>query len=157
MAQFGGYITGQILVGLVIAVVTAVVTVKLAFRRFRSERWWEKKAEAYSKIVEALHHMKRYYMEEIAAYEKGTRLDEARQTELGGRLKEGVDAIKLAADVGTSLISDEAVECIEKLHKGLSEVSTEEDWYGYIDAKCAEVESCLKTMRSVARRDLRVK
>jgi hypothetical protein len=43
-----------LLPSLSVAILTAIVTVRLALRRFRSERWWERKAETYSQIVEAM-------------------------------------------------------------------------------------------------------
>ena len=51
---------GNLVVGLVIAVVSARVTVHFALKRFYSEKWWERKAEAYSSIIEALHHIRNY-------------------------------------------------------------------------------------------------
>ena len=43
-----------IIPGLIISIVTAVLTVRLSVKQFTSQRWWEKKAEAYSKIIENL-------------------------------------------------------------------------------------------------------
>lgn len=40
---------------LIVGVATALVTVKLSIRKFYTERWWERRADAYSRIVEALH------------------------------------------------------------------------------------------------------
>jgi len=48
----------KLLPGLLIAVVTAIVTIHLSIKRFHSERWWERKADSYSRIVESLHQMK---------------------------------------------------------------------------------------------------
>ena len=45
---------------LVVGVCTAIITVRLSLRRFRSERWWERKADVYSRIVEALHNAMEY-------------------------------------------------------------------------------------------------
>ena len=41
---------------IVAAVVTAVLTVRLSFRRFQAERWWDRKADAYANIIGALQH-----------------------------------------------------------------------------------------------------
>jgi hypothetical protein len=42
---------------LVVSVVSAVVTVRLAIRQFYSQRWWERRAETYTAIVESLSRM----------------------------------------------------------------------------------------------------
>lgn len=47
-------------VGLVVATVSSVVTVRLALRRFYSEKWWERKSSAYTTVIEALHHVREY-------------------------------------------------------------------------------------------------
>jgi hypothetical protein len=49
---------GSIVLGLVMAVVSARVTLHYALKRFYFEKWWERKAEAYNSIFEALHHLK---------------------------------------------------------------------------------------------------
>jgi hypothetical protein len=38
-----------------IAITSAFLAAWLAARRFRNDRWWEKKATAYSDLVESLH------------------------------------------------------------------------------------------------------
>ena len=51
----------QVIIGLisaiVIAVISSIVTIKLSIHQFRTEKWWERKAEAYIKIIEALYHI----------------------------------------------------------------------------------------------------
>lgn len=39
----------------IVAIVSAYVTVRLAFRRFRFEHWWARKFEEYNCVLEALH------------------------------------------------------------------------------------------------------
>jgi hypothetical protein len=49
-----------LLSGIVIAAVNSWITVQLSLRRFRTERWWERKVEAYERIIAALHPTKAY-------------------------------------------------------------------------------------------------
>ena len=51
---------GQVVSAIVIAVISARVTVHFALKRFYSEKWWERKTEAYTAIIEALHHVRNY-------------------------------------------------------------------------------------------------
>jgi hypothetical protein len=44
-----------LLLNIVTAVVAAIVTVRLAIRRFYAERWWERKAIAYETLLGAMH------------------------------------------------------------------------------------------------------
>lgn len=48
----------SILSGLITGIATAYITVRFALRRFRAEKWRERKAKSYVCIIESLHHMK---------------------------------------------------------------------------------------------------
>src|SRR6266540_2058674 len=74
--------------GIIIAVATAIVTVKLSLRQFRSERWWERKAEVYSRILEALYHLERYSEAMLRESEGSARYSDARRE----RMEEAYDA-----------------------------------------------------------------
>jgi len=43
---------------ILIGALSALITADLAFRRFRTEKWWERKVEAYTKVIESLHYLK---------------------------------------------------------------------------------------------------
>jgi len=45
---------------LLVAIVTAQWTVRLALRRFYSEKWWERKSAAYTAIFESMHHIREH-------------------------------------------------------------------------------------------------
>lgn len=44
----------KFLVPLVVSIPTAIISVKLALRKFKSEKWWDKKLSCYIEITEAL-------------------------------------------------------------------------------------------------------
>ncbi len=46
--------------GLFVAIVTPVITARLSLKSFVSQRWWERKAEAYSQIMEQLSYSEHY-------------------------------------------------------------------------------------------------
>lgn len=43
---------------LVVALLGAWVTVQLAYRRFRKEKWWERKFDTYDRVIDALYRTK---------------------------------------------------------------------------------------------------
>lgn len=47
-----------ILAGIAVGGTTSVITVWLSLRRFRAEKWWELRARAYERVIEALHNAK---------------------------------------------------------------------------------------------------
>jgi ABC-type uncharacterized transport system YnjBCD permease subunit len=64
------------LASMVIAVVTARLTVRLALRRFYAEKSWERKSAAYASIIEALHHVKNHADTILAFLSRGRDLPE---------------------------------------------------------------------------------
>ena len=58
-------------VGVMVAIVSAYVTVRLALSRFRAEQWWTRKADAYASILEALHYSKDCDVQYMREFEEG--------------------------------------------------------------------------------------
>lgn len=44
-----------VLPGLVVAIVTSIVTLMLSLRRLYAEKWWEKRHQVYGQLFESLH------------------------------------------------------------------------------------------------------
>jgi hypothetical protein len=90
---------------LVVAVFTAIFTVRLSLRRFRAERWWERKADAYSRIVEALHNAMEYC--EAMSDESLTRVEisAGRKAQLIQDYRQATLELRKATGVGAYIIS----------------------------------------------------
>jgi hypothetical protein len=146
---------GNLVVGLIIAVISARVTVHFALKRFYLEKWWERKAEAYSSIIEALHHMKNYADHQMAFHERGRELPEDGKKELSEKMRCGIAEIRKRADIGAFVISEEAVVALRTLQKDLDESTNTQDWYEHLDQWLWAVNKCLDSMRSIAKNDLK--
>ena len=149
----------NLLPGLIIAVVAAYFTVKLSIKRFRSERWWERKAEAYSVIVEALHHMKNYCEEEIEAQVTHRDLPEEKSKYLSKKLNRGREEIAKATDIGAFIICEEAVFQLKSLKKNLESAQGPSigSYYEYLEAQWSAIDNCLNAISKIAKKDLNVK
>src|SRR5689334_9558936 len=53
---------------LFVAAVTSLLTIQLALWRYRSEKWWDRKVELYSRLIEAIYDMHAYNSEWIDDY-----------------------------------------------------------------------------------------
>ncbi|HML08871.1 MAG TPA: hypothetical protein VK430_12200 [Xanthobacteraceae bacterium] len=73
----------QIGVSLLVAVITAWLTVWLSLRRFYREKWWEAKMRAYTDVIQALHHVKRDLEITINAEQRGQDRETDYQKEWG--------------------------------------------------------------------------
>ena len=142
---------------IVIAVISSWVTAYFSLRRYHSERWWDRKADAYMAVIEALYHSKAYSEENLNAEMRGRELAQERDKELRTRSRKANDEIHKAIDMGSFLLSEKAMKRLKRYKKEESRASEEHTWFEHLDADLAATASCLKDMVEIAGRDLRPK
>ena len=95
---------------LLAAVIVSFITARLSLRQFRSQRWWERQAEAYSSIMEKLtllqYLLGLWYDDALAV----GRIPEAGRDELNRRFAEAREGIIRAAAAGSYIISVTAAD-----------------------------------------------
>jgi hypothetical protein len=141
----------------VVAVLTAIITVQLSFRRFQAERWWDRKADAYSRIIEALHHAIAHASmasdECLTGYVEYS--EEYRKRILDSYRKAQID-LEIATGVGAYVISDEAAKILKDLEHRPPQVDPL-DTYGRLEADLKDYEKALDEIREIAKKDLKVR
>ncbi len=151
-------IEAQILLQFVLTAATAVgasfFTARFALRRFYSEKWWEKKYEGYSSILESLHYISRDFDEEWDAVTHGREIPDERKDELSAKFREAKDELAKRMDIGQFVISDAAVAVLATFQKELGTANTTESWPPYIDECLVATDKALQQMRAIAKRDL---
>jgi hypothetical protein len=139
---------------LLVAVVTAVLTVQLSFRRFQAERWWDRKADAYSKIIEALHHILAHtsmtYEEKIY----GNDPSEEYKQKVVESYRQSIIDLEFATGVGAYVISDEAAKILTELAKF---EPPDENWAVALEDDMKKYERTLAKIRELAKKDLKVR
>jgi hypothetical protein len=140
----------------VIAVLSALVTVKFALRRFYSEKWWEQKLAAYNRIIEALFQMKLYADEQLRAYQEQREISTEWEAELSAHWRNGRREIARAATIGAFVISPAASACIDKLLANLDSSGGEGGWVQTLYEDASSLDHALTEMRGLARKHLEV-
>jgi hypothetical protein len=140
-----------------IAVGGAFLAANLATRRFRKEKWWERKANAYSELVEALHHMKWYPSEHIDAAIENRELDKEDKDEYWKRYREARRNVWRIADASSFLVSPKVHEAIVEMEKELGEARTADWWLEHAEQQYAAIQKCLVRIKDLARHELDVK
>lgn len=140
---------------LVVGVVTALVTVRLALSRFRQERWWERKAQAYADLFEALFNVQWHAKRQIEAIEEGAHFVEGYMEGLSERASAGYLSIRKLAAIGPFLFSAETANRLAALEKSLDRPSREDPHDEYSDALDA-VTAAQGDLRAMAHRDLKL-
>jgi hypothetical protein len=145
----------KIAVGAATAFIASYITVRLSLKRFYSQKWWEKKADAYSAIIESLHHMKRYFGEELDAIYESRELSEDHETELKRKAEKSHDELRKRADMGHFVLSEEAVAQLATFEKKYNEARDADSWHDFMEYCWAATDTALNRMRDIAKTDLK--
>jgi hypothetical protein len=111
------------IIGIVGSAVAAFVGSWFGLRRFRSERWWERKVEAYTAIFNAMNNL----LEEIHhlwnAELYGTKLPDDPEESLRKAVSTAWPEIRKQVRLGAFLLSEEAEKTLADLLKKLEAAS----------------------------------
>ena len=119
--------------GVVIAVISARITVHFALKRFYSEKWWERKMEAYTSIIEALHHVRNHADTNLEFSMRGRDLPGEGDKMLTEKLQAAMEELRKRIDVGSFVIAEDAVFALGTLMKGLDRSTNTNDWIEHLD------------------------
>ena len=145
----------QILTAIAIAAASSWITVQLSSQKFRSERLWEKKVSAYERVIEAFHNSKKFDMEHMTAEERGSEIDEERDLELRNLAKVGRDEIRKAADIGSFILSENALKILARYEAETEAAPREPTWYEHLSASWSRDHQYMNELIKEAKRDLK--
>ena len=98
------------------SIVSPFVAVWLARRQFVSQRWWERKEDAYRKLLENLSVIS-YHLGICWELEVGTRYLKQRDDEIR-RYDLAKTEVETTAATGAYLVSEPSLESCQELHRG---------------------------------------
>lgn len=145
----------SIVSGIFIAATTSWLTVHLSLKQFREEKWWEKKVDAYSKVLDALHKTKKFSQEHLEAIYIDKDVTDERDKELRQLAKESREELLRVADVGAFLLCEEAVVRMEEYKNSTDMLHEQPTWREYIDADNTICHRTLKDLIVIAKIDLK--
>lgn len=134
----------------------AFLTARWATKRAFEQRWWERKEQAYSEIVEALHDMIRYADLCAEDYLTHREEDHPKKKEFGENYTKAYWNIQRATDIGAFLISDEAAGILEALRKRPKLKWEENPPWEIYEEDSKHYRDALAAIRKCAKTDLRV-
>ncbi|MBU4509720.1 hypothetical protein KJ830_01600 [bacterium] len=157
MSEFVQGIFIALIPAMFISIITAYITVHLSMKQFYSQRWWEKKVEAYSNIIEHLSYLQ-YYLGEW--FDKGVHEKELSSSDKE-RLSEGYrqarESITKTAAIGAFIVSDDTATALEILLRELEKKDQKGDWVGDINRCYGSVKECIAKIREHAKKELQRK
>ncbi len=148
-------VTIHILTGIVIAAASSWITVQLSLRRFRTERWWDRKADAYARLIEALHNSKAFADSHLEAEYRGHEIPKDKVQELLQRSHQAHEEIQKVIDTGSFILSAEALARLRLYTKESADASKAASWQQHLELDLAATDKCLKDIIEIARKDLK--
>lgn len=140
--------------GVVISVITAYVTVQLSMKQFYSQKWWEKKTEAYSNIIEHLSYLQYYFEEWFANGIHEKELSSCDKERLSKGYSQARESIIKAFAIGAFIVSDKTTAALETLLRELEKEDQKGDWVGDINRCYGSVKECIAKIRKHAEKEL---
>ena len=140
---------GSLLAGLVGAFVTYLLTLA----RFQREKRWERKANAYDRLVTAMHEVKRDFQRE---FEHATRLEDAPEpsSEEIRRVRDAHREIDRSIDLAAYLLSAKARARLMEYRSAMENAGDTRDWTMYLHESSFAASTCLESVIEIARRDM---
>lgn len=145
------------------ALVLAVVAIK-AFRSFESRKWWERKCQAYLKVLDALADAEAYYDRELR---DAARLSEEPSSDIEGladKSREAAREIQKTIDFAELFISDEARRRLIRYKNEMVaaghpiDVDGNEimDWVSHLIGSSEAIKSSKADMIKITKKDLKL-
>ena len=145
---------------LIIAGVTALVayfTITHSIRQFYSQRWWERKADAYSKIIETLTDLEHCHIEEMDQLTNEERFTDNDKEKLRESFRRAHESISKAAIIGAYIISEDTAKTLSKLMYVLEKEDPKGDWTKDLLEHYELVRKSIEEIKRHAKKDLRIK
>ena len=147
-----------VLVALVSQILVAWIAVRLAIGRFREEKWWERKYEAYAEMLTSLHRMKKGLLIEANMSARDQELTPEQRAEYDADHKVGTADLMRHTDLGDFLVSPEACRLLRQFGEDVSQASEPGVMYGdYLEGNIGAAERLIEGLKVVAKKDLGIK
>ena len=156
-------ILGNLIVGIVIAAASALITVRLSLKRFRAERWWERKVSAYTDTLEALHSLKRDIERDIAhTNDRWQPIYSEECNFFEECYPDSINKVRKAADTSSLLLCKDARTALSELLRTLENAESISKGYacktcGIVIVGKKAVGECMDRISCVAKTDLDIK
>lgn len=134
--------------------VFGIVTIKLGLSRFRSERWWEKKAASYAAVIEGLHAM--YDSSKAYAHSslKGYELSDEFSAKLEEANLNGWAEIRKGASIGSFVMTKRAASILGDVIREMDAQSEELPTHEFHNTRRELLSDAIFSMKAEAKRDL---
>lgn len=145
---------GKFIIQSAISIGGAFLAAHLAMKKFRSEKWWEKRAAAYAELVEALHIMKWPIGEHLEAAYESRDIPDEENNRMWEEFRVARRNIWKIADSSTFLVSGEVMSAVMEMERALGNARNAKSWIDHLDEEFAAIDRCLERVKQIGKSDL---
>jgi hypothetical protein len=131
-----------------------LLTLRLGLGKFRSEKWWERKAVAYASAIEALHGMHDLAHIRMEAEELSEDIPADRLRSLAAISQAGLSEIRRGANIGSFVMSKRSVKILKEVLNDFDKMQAPTS-YEFYDRRAAILSDAIIQITAEAKRDLR--
>jgi len=137
---------------------SALLATKLALKKYRGERLWDRKIEAYSVLIDALYEMKIVRDAALEFERHGIERTKEQNEELWSRSRKAREYVNKAAGTASLVLSDECANALTEMEKEFFAVlnNVERGWLEILILECAALDKSLERIKKIARKELQV-
>ena len=147
----------NILKEFVLPIFISLIAVKLALYKNKSEKWWDKKYETYSKIISALYEIKLYCDKEIEISHTHKELDEKESEKIHNSLLQSQAYISEITVCGIFYLSKKTAKRLKRYKSDINSLDTHEGYLIYINSYQFFTESCISDIIKFGKKEVGVK
>lgn len=142
---------------ILVAIIAAFLGAWLTMRRFRVDRWWEKKAEAYINLVEALHEMSMVPAEQFNAACNGKDLRKEQEVALWESFDRARRRVWKIADSADFVISSDVARVVQVMNNGISQAENAASFPEHLDEIDEAIGQCMAQVKVIGADELGIK
>lgn len=146
----------QLVIQSSISIGAAFLAAWLANKRFRNEKWWEKKADAYTSLIGALHNMKWPSSEHFDAEIEHRKLNEEYSEQLWIEFNEARRNTWRIAETSSFIISQDVLIAIQEMECKLSKTRNYRSWFEHSDDQWKAIDDCINAIKYIGKKELKI-
>jgi len=137
-----------------ISALTSWFTVRFAIQRFRAEKLFERRLDAYSKVIESMHCVLRCLDRWIDMHERQVQASESVHAAIRIEYTQNTNELRRLIDMGELLFSSEASAVLFALRGELDSARTDYAMFGDFEPERTAVAAALSKFPALAKKDL---
>jgi len=145
----------MIVISLITSVFTSIISVWFALKKYRSEKWWDKKLECYQQTVEAMDKILRFCDNRIAEEWFEKEISDEEKSQLKKEFIEGKRLLEKQSNIGKLMLSESACKILSHTDNELYKIEQNFDLQQIADLR-ETIDCYLSSFIEKAQADLEI-